>query len=215
MLNFDPYHLPSGRIFKTVHFMNSNIEIDPLDSLFHKLFFNIFLGQPHSSVHYYIARYFPHMTDPEPITWTIMPGSSDTGDFEEPQKTEHNILFNKHPFLDSNIMEGKLVLNSLESENYFPRVSAAELWLMFDSKEQAVETWRELLTKFETVSRTKKEIIQTDMKVIIYSKEASIGWPDCYELILFENLPEIKYKIKFHIGSDFLSKDMNHEISKL
>lgn len=176
-------------------------QVKNFDSLYDKMFFNIFIHKPDSSVFDFVQKYFPNLVEkPDTSGWTIYP----PGEFIEPQKTEHNLLFYKHPFFDFKFKEGKLELFSTESKYYLPRIRQARMSFSFMNKLDAEKALNYFVSIFDSASKNK--IIKTinGRKIIRYSGGEKYT-PELIFVLLKDELFENRYKLLFGMNSMLVS----------
>ena len=110
--------------------------MNEFDTIVNKLFFNILTGKPDNLVVGFVQTYFPYLAEkPEQQNWSIYPSSETV----EPQKTEHNLLFHKHPHINFEFKEGKLEVLSSELKDYLPRIRQMRLSFLFKNELSANE----------------------------------------------------------------------------
>ena len=157
------------------------------------LFFNILTGEPDSLVASFIQTYFPYLSkNTEQINWSIVPSAKAI----EPQKTEHNLLFHKHPFLRFEFIEGKLEMLSSELENHLPRIRQMRLSFLFKDEFTAKEALDNIIKIFEKVSLPKLTKEEDGHKLTIFRSADKEG--DGVMLILSKDeLLGKRYKLHF------------------
>ncbi len=177
-------------------------QVKKLDSLYNKMFFNIFIHKPDSSVYDFVEKYFPSLAEkPDTSSWTIYP----PGEFNEPQKTEHNLIFYKHPFFDFKFKEGKLELFSSESKDYLPRIRQASISFSFSNKLDADKALNYFVSIFDSASKNKIVKNSKGRKIISYSSGEKYT-PELIFVLLKDELFENSYKLLFGMNS-ILSSD--------
>ena len=139
--------------------------MNEFDTIVNKLFFNILTGEPDSLVVDFIQTYFPYLAEkPEQQNWSIYPSSETI----EPQKTEHNLLFHKHPHINFEFKEGKLEVLSSELKDYLPRIRQMRLSFLFKNELSANEALNYIIKVFEKVSQIKLAKEEDGHKLIIF-----------------------------------------------
>jgi hypothetical protein len=187
-------------LFFSLNVKVANSQSSKFDELNDKLFFNIFIHKPDSSVFAFIQRYFPEFTNP-PYSggWTISPPEYP---LEEVLKTEHTFIFRKHPFFDFVFEEGRLKISASEAKSLLPRITHTNLCFTFNSKKEAENGLVNLLNIFKGVIKSRKLINLKDKKVILISDKSKVTISDCDEFVLFKDeVFENKYKILFQLGA--------------
>jgi hypothetical protein len=182
---------------------DSSAQLSKFDEVSNRMFFNIFLHKPDSSVFAFIKRYFPYFTEKyEPVEWTIYP----PGPIPEVINTIHSLMFKEHPFFDAKFREGRLDIMASEESDGRRGVTDFQLWFMFDTKKEANNAFKKLSTMFDTLSSNKKVTKIGDKTIAQYSNQADLEDANGIFFILTKDeLYENKYKMLVRFGSfDYL-----------
>lgn len=165
-----------------------------------KCFSIIFIHKPDSSVFDFVEKYFPNFTQkPDTGGWTIYPPE----EFKEPQKTEHNLLFYKHPFFDFKFKEGKLELFASELKDFLPRVRQPRISFSFLNKLDADKALNYLIARFDRVSKFKVIKNNIGRKIVIFSNGEKYNTKVIF-IIYKDELIENRYKLLFGLESIIL-----------
>ncbi len=180
-------------------YSNASGQVSKFDELSNKMFFNIFVHKPDSSVYDFVKKYFPAFTEKyEPGGWTMYP----PGPPPELQYTIHSLKFKKHPYFESKFREGRLDILASEEKNGRCGVTDFQLWFMFDTKDDAQTAFNKLSNLFEALSKSKKTFELNNKSVAEYSDQLEFDEINSVQVILTnDELHENKYKLFFRIGS--------------
>ena len=173
-------------------------QLSKFDQLANKMFFNIFIHKPDSSVFPFIEKYFPTFaTDSRLNEWTLYPKNP-----PELQTTIHSLIFTHHPYFDTKFREGRLDLVATEAKDGSPGVTDFLIWFMFDTKSDANKAFKKMSTMFNKLSK-KKTIQERKGKIIAeYTDQNSLERTNSVQFILTEDeLHDNKYKLLFRIGA--------------
>jgi hypothetical protein len=185
------------------NFSNSLSQITKFDELSHKMFFNIFINKPDSSVFDFVKKYFPAFTkEYESGGWTIYPPNP-----PELQYTVHSLKFNQHRYFDTKFREGRLDIFASEEKGGRSGVTDFQLWFMFDNKVDAQNAFTKLSKMFDPLSKSKKVFQRKGKTVAEYSDQPILEDTNSVQFILTKDeLQDNKYKLFFRIGSFTYSK---------
>jgi hypothetical protein len=180
---------------------NSFGQFSKLDELSYKMFFNIFIREPDSSVFDFVKKYFPAFTEKVESGsggWTMYP----PGPRPILQYTIHSLKFDKHPFFDAKFREGRLDISASEEKEGRPGITGFDLWFMFDTKKDADAALKKLSNMFAALS-TKKKITKKNDKIIAqYSGQIELeNTSGVFFVLTKDELYDGKYKLLFKIGS--------------
>jgi len=177
---------------------DSSAQTSKFDELWHKMFFNIFLHKPDSSVFDFVKKYFPAFTEkPEPGGWTVYP----PGPFPDLQYTVHSLNFKKHPYFETKFRMGRLDILASEEKGGSPGVKDFQLWFMFDTKDDAQNAFAKLSNMFDTLSKSKRIFEKNGRTIAQYSDQADEESPgDVLIILTNDELQDNKYKVFFKLG---------------
>ena len=178
-------------------------QITKFDELSEKMFFNIFINKPDSSIFDFVKKYFPAFTEEyKSGGWTMNPLNP-----PELQHTIHSIKFTKHPYFDAKFREGRLDIFASEVKGGRPGVTDFQLWFMFDNKTDAQNAFTKLSKMFDSLSKSKKVSQRNGKTIAEYSDQSVLEETNSVQLILTtDELQNHKYKLFFRIGSFTYSK---------
>lgn len=164
-----------------------------------KMFFDIFIHKPDSSVFDFVKKYFPAFTEKhEPGGWTIYP----PGPPPQLQYTVHSLKFNKHPYFEAKFREGRLDILASEEKEGRPGVTDFQLWFMFDTIDDAQTAFTKLSNMFDTLCKSKKRFQLGNKSIAEYSDQPLFDEVNSVQIILTnDELYDNKYKLFFRIGS--------------
>lgn len=187
-------------IFIFMSSQHSVAQDSKIDELSNKLFFNIFIHQPDSSVYDFVKTHFPVFTEPlQKSEWTIYP-PSDT--FPIPMETTYSLTFKSHPYFKASFTEGRLDLLASEAKGYQARIRGFQLWLLFDSKTAAEKAFKLLSEMFAPLSKSKNIWSAKGRKIAEYCDKEVFNYMDAVQFVLTKDeLYENRYKIFFRNGA--------------
>lgn len=179
---------------------NSNGQMTSFDSLTNKMFLDIFINKPDSSVSDFVKKYFPSLSETKERTnWTIFPPDSS---LPIPYQSEYNFIFQRHPFLNIDFTEGKLELASTEAKDFLPRISKQlRLTFTFDNKQAADSAAKVIAMEFTKISLKVSASSFREMEIWqIKGRSASI--PNLSVMLgLYKDFFDNKYKLVFQFSS--------------
>ena len=134
--------------------MNQNFKSD-ISKFIDSLFFNIYSFSPDSLILNFIKKYtslLPQEIKTEPGGWTIYPEGHDLDKYNI---TRHSIEFKNHKAIPLPFIIGRL---EVENEEHLEEIHTHEekIILKFDSEESALEIYKFLCQKLESISETKR-----------------------------------------------------------
>ncbi|MGC4103786.1 hypothetical protein [Ferruginibacter sp.] len=166
------------------------------DTLYHKMFFNVFLHKPDSSILGFVQTYFPqYAEDTTRHEWSLYPpGYMDT--FPPVQKTEHNFLFTKHPFFNITCIQGKFEILATEVKGYLPRIEKPGIVFLFKNKTDAEKALNYFIQKFTAVSKIKTIKRTADRTTATFS-DGDKGYSPMVFTLYKDELSENRYNVRF------------------
>jgi hypothetical protein len=136
--------------------------------------------------------------------WTAYPPIEDT---IITYTVGHSIVFPKHPFIDLGITHCKLDFLTTEKNNKLNTFQTYFMTFFFDSKQNAIKTFKMLCSEYDKLSKSKKITTKTDRQIAIYRNVDDRGlFPSVQFILTKDDLYHNKYKIIF---GDIL--DLNFE----
>jgi hypothetical protein len=173
-------------------------QLNKFDELSNKMFFNIFINKPDSTVFDFVKTYFPGFTKEHKAGgWTIYPNRP----IPKFYYTVHSLKFKSHPYFDAKFREGRLDLLASEEKDGRPGVTDFQLWFMFDSEADAKTAFKKLSKMFDTLSQSKNIYKRNNKTIAEYSDKPVFNEFNSVQIILTnDELYDNKYKIFFRIG---------------
>ena len=171
------------------------------DTVVNQLFFNILTGKPDNLVANFVQTYFPYLSEkPEQQSWIIYPSTKTI----EPQKTEHNILFDKHPYLHFEFKEGKLEILSSELKNHLPRIRQMKLSFLFKNEFSANEALTYIINMFEKIGSVKQTKDEDGHRLTIFRRtEKDVDGV----MFIFSKDELLGKRYKLHFGYETIMRD--------
>lgn len=182
-------------LFMTTAFTATG-QTQKFDELTNNLLLRIPTQKSDSATTGFLKKYVPFLvTKSEPGGWSAYPPEADT---TPDVLTIHSYIFEKHPFIDIDMQEGRLDLLTREKNGKLNGLRTYYVTFIFNSKQKAEQEFEKICKQYDSVSTSKKVIEKGGKKVAAYNADSGDKWLKQVEFILTQDeLFDDKYKIIF------------------
>ena len=101
---------------------------------------------------------------PPPGGWSAYPPNDDIATFD---LAIHSLVLKKHPFVDFDMLEGQLNLQTKEKNGEFRRLRNYYVTFLFNSKQKAAYAFDKLCKQYDSVSASKNIVRKADREIAV------------------------------------------------
>ena len=172
---------------------NISAQSAAFDSLYHRILFNMYSGEPDSIVVPFMKSHFPYLVKQhEPGGWTIYPPANTT----IPQSGFHSVKLAYHPLIRQEHSGARLDIQSQEWPVGNPGIEKTRVWIFFPDKKSAATVLDSLKADFkqanaivESISKGKENKVrvrpgQSEDDVLAITFLIKMISPDQYAILV-------------------------------
>jgi hypothetical protein len=174
------------------------------ESYVNKVFFNVFSKTPDSSIRKFLSDFAPILLHPPENVdnWTAYPSA----DFKPPVEMIHSYVFRKHPFIETDIIQGEFkIYTAVYDDTLYHNATTIkniQVILEFDKLDDAIQQFEKLRNDLIPVAKEDTYYEDEHRRLLqVYSSEATHATPSGVRIHLliergFSNL----YQLSISIG---------------
>jgi hypothetical protein len=172
------------------------------DSATNQLFFQVFSGQPDTSIAGFLKLYVPSLAEKKKIPGEWLRYGTDTLHTHE---EIHSFLFTRHPYFKEKFVQGRLEIGCrrYEGPQLLQNITSVRLWFEFDLQQEAEIAFTRLVEMFAMVSTDKKfNTGNGSQNAAFINTKDKTGFYKVQLRLMADNASRHRYKILFESGND-------------